>query len=271
MLTLLPVISTFLSVSLAASGNYSPSERRTLQTALDSSLHYSELNRFNQLCQLQSDSAVAQQFAAVSLQYDKLTQLLQDKLHTNNQDKLLQYNNQLTASVKQNVPTLTDCNDSKAYQALLDRYELSLFALDISESIDSPLSSQNSATQRKQAASRTNASALIARSYAIALVSVSDRELLSPVQQANYLHLDYQSRYIFKILEGWRNITAAYMGMHIFVDDVTRAKTAGQWLIFLDQNNHFIQAVSKDQANVYLDLLGEAEWRFDAAGNLIRK
>lgn len=58
--------------------------------------------------------------------------------------------------------------------------------------------------------------------------------------------------------------------MHISVSDADIEKTARQWLIFLDKNGRFINALEAEQASAHLEVLQNADWRYDVHGNLHR-
>ncbi|MGI5310646.1 hypothetical protein [Rheinheimera sp. WS51] len=270
MLTILSLTGLLASPLYSANG-YSPSERRTLQTAVEMSIQYNELERFQQHCISQEpESDIAKIYSTLPVSQAKAYSLIENKLKMSGIESVESVDKKLTKFVKKNVPTLIDCTDSKAYQTLLDSYELTVFSLEISSELaQAPVST---ATSRQQSAASETASIkkLIESSHGIALVTVTDRNLLSPVEQANYLHLDYDSRYIFKVHQGWKNITASYMGMHIAVDDASLASTATEWLIFIDQKKHFIKAIKKQDAAAHLRMLVKPEWMFDTKGNLVR-
>lgn len=268
MLTVFPLL-TILSAVPALTNSFSTSEKRTLQSAISSALHSTEINKYYLQCKEQPADGEAA-VLMTDKQQSRLQALLQEKVHSNDIEKLLQADAKLTYNVKKDITTPANCQDSKAYQALLDSYELALFSLEIALPLSKPIANPSVTRSRQASAQRNELNQLIARSNSIALVSVSDKQLLSPVQQANFLHPDYQGRYIFKVEQGWNNSLPNYIGMHIFVAEAELSKTAKQWLIFLDKNNHFIQAVTLDKADAYLTALQEAHWRFDVHGNLHR-
>ena len=270
MLTIISLAGLLASPLYSANG-YSPSERRTLQTALEMSLQYAELNRFQQSClEQQPGSEVAKTYPVIPVDIQQHNLLLQQKLKMSELSSIALIDGKMTRFVQRNIPKLTDCENSQSYQSLLDNYELSHFSLEIATELQQAPQSADANNQRLAAAKVTEIQQLIDRSHSIALVTVSDRELLTVIEQANYLHLNYNNRYIFKVEQGWKHITATYMGMHIAVDDDTVASTAEEWLIFLDQNKHFIQAVNKNDAALHLRLLAKPEWKFDNKGNLVR-
>ncbi|PKM17145.1 MAG: hypothetical protein CVV11_20460 [Gammaproteobacteria bacterium HGW-Gammaproteobacteria-15] len=267
MIAIIPLLSVLSMPVTTAS--FSGSERRTLQSALSSALYSEEINRFYQQCR-QADAKLAGVISEPDKERSKLQQLLQQKVHTVDIQQLLNIDPKQTADLKQNIVKLNDCVDAVAFQTLLDSYDLALFSLEIATPLSKPLSDKSSvsASHVKQAQQQTLA--LIESSHAIAWANIADRQQLSAVQQANYLHPDYQGRYIFKVQHGWRGNITNYLGMHIFVSEADIDKTARQWLIFLDKNGHFINALEAEQASDHLKALQNADWRYDVHGNLHR-
>lgn len=270
MLTIITLAGLLTSPLYAANG-YSPSERRTLQTALEMALQHAELDRFQQLClEQQPASAVAKAYPANPINIQQHQALLAQKVKISDLTALVLVDSKLTQFVKRNVTNLTDCDNDQAYQALIDSYELTQFSLEIATDLKQAPISADLNKQRLIAKQSADIKQLISRSYTIALVTISDKQLLNAVEQANHLHLNYNSQYIFKVNQGWKNITAPYMGMHIALDEDSFLKTTSEWLIFLDQNKHFIQAIKKQDAALHLRLLTKPDWMFDDKGNLVR-
>ncbi|MCS4308299.1 hypothetical protein M2404_002654 [Rheinheimera pacifica] len=267
MIAIIPLLGV-LSMPVATSG-FSGSERRTLQSAISSALYLEEINRFYQQCR-QADADLAAVIANPDNERLKLQQLLQQKVSSTDIQYLLDADPKLTADLEQNIAKLKDCADVAAFQALQDSYDLALFSLEIATPLSKPLRDKSSvsASQAKQAQQQIQA--LIESSHAIAWVNVADRQQLSAVQQANYLHPDYQGRYVFKVQHGWRGNIGHYLGMHISVSNADIEKTTRQWLIFLDKNGRFINALEEEQASAHLEALQSADWRYDVHGNLQR-
>ena len=245
------------------------SERRTLQSAISSALYLEEINRFYQQCR-QTDTNLANAISNPDNQRLKLQQLLLQKVHSADIQYLLNADPKLTVDLKQNILKLKDCTNALEFQTLQDSYDLALFSLEIAAPLSKPLSDKSSVNASRVKQAQQEILALIESSHAIAWANVTDRQQLSAVQQANYLHPDYQGRYVFKIQHGWRGNTGHYLGMHIFVSDADIDKTAKQWLIFLDKNGRFINALEAKKASDYLKALQNAEWRYDVHGNLHR-
>ena len=268
MLILLPFIS-MLSTTPALANSYSGSERRTLQSAISSALHSAELNRYYQLCKEQPVEGEQQRPTADKDQARMLT-LLQQKIHSQNIEQLLAIDSRITKTVSASITKPAGCDDSKGLQALVDNYEMAMFTLDLAMPLEKPLGAKSAASKSRSNAEQQDIQQLIARSHAIALVNVVDKQQLSAVQQANYLHPDYQGRYVFKVQHGWRSTVSQYLGMHIFVADGDIDKTAKQWLVFLDKNGHSIKAIAADKAVSHIRALQNADWRYDVHGALHR-
>ena len=256
-----------LSLAVSTAG-YSQSELRTLQYAVNSHAYSSALEQFYQNC-IQLDP---EQYMVKKPDNTRFHNLLQQQL----QLEINQFVSSVATNPKlrQRAPddiSLTDCTDHIAYQKVLDRYELELFALEIATPVK--VSTQNAASQRKQQQQLAvkNATELLARSKAISMVSIIDRNSLSTLEQSNFLHPEYKGRYIYRVDQGWRNIPSRYMGMQSYLTEQQYAKGPKSWLLLLDQHNQFIQVFSEAEAKVYLNLLGKPEWHFDNQGNLQRK
>jgi hypothetical protein len=267
MISIIPLLG-ILSMPVTTA-TFSGSERRTLQSAISSALYSEELHRFYQQCK-QADTDLADAALPPDNQRSKLQQLLQQKVHSADIQYLLNADPKLTADLKQNILKLKNCADAVAFQTLQDSYDLALFSLEIATPLSKPLSDKSSVSASRVEQAQQQTLALIESSHAVAWVNIADRQQLSAVQQANYLHPDYQGRYVFKVQHGWRGNTGHYLGMHIFVSDADIDKTAKQWLIFLDKNGHFINALEAEQASDHLKALQNADWRYDVHGNLHR-
>jgi hypothetical protein len=268
MLIFLPLLSALVATPVIAN-TYSASEQRTLQSAISSALHSAEINRHYQLCKepaTSGDVAVA----STDKEQTRMLALLQQKVQSQNITHLLNADTRLTELVKSTIVKPQDCTDRTSLQSLLDNYEVALFALEIAVPLETPIANSNATALFRASAAQHQVQQLISSSHAIALVNVVDKQQLNQVQQANSLHPDYTSRFIFKVQHGWRSNVSQYLGMHIFVADADVDKTAKQWLVFLDKNGHFIRAISADQAAAHLRALQQPQWRYDVHGNLHR-
>jgi hypothetical protein len=268
MLIVLPLLSA-LSAVPAIANSYSNSEKRTLQAAVSSVLHAAELSNYYQQCKEQphsddTDSVISDRARP------RLLSLLQQKVNTQNTELLLAADAGLTQKIRSYIVKPVNCEDSKGLQSLLDNYEVALFTLELALPLEKALGQKTAANKSRPNAEQNEVSQLIARSHAIALVNVVDKQQLNAVQQANYLHPDYSGKYIFKVQHGWRSNVTQYLGMHIFVADSDIDKTSKQWLVFLDKNGHFIKAIEAYKATAHIKALQQAQWRYDVHGNLHR-
>uniref|UniRef100_UPI00404710B4 hypothetical protein n=1 Tax=Rheinheimera sp. TaxID=1869214 RepID=UPI00404710B4 len=265
MLTILPLLTTLTTIPVAVSG-FSTSEKRTLQSAITGALYSNAINHFYQQCKEQpAENGQETTLSLTDKQRGKLLNLLKQAVHTDDIELLLRTDQQLTRASQKALVIPKDCLDQTGLQSMLDNYEVALFSLEIALPLNRAIA------QPKPMPSRNNeVQQLIERSTAIAQVSISDKQLLTAVQQANFFHFDYQSRFIFKVEQGWKKPMPAYVGMHKYIEDSQLTTTAKQWLIFLDKNNHFIKAIELDKAGAYLKLLQQPQWRFDSMGSLQR-
>jgi len=257
-----------LSLAVSSTAGYSQSEIRTLQYAVNSHVYREALEQFYQHC-ITHDP---EQYMVKKPDHRRLNSLLQQQLQLETE----QFVSSIAANPKflQRAPddiALIDCTDYAGYQKVLDKYELELFALEIATPVK--VNSQTTESQRKQQHNLRvkNATELLERSKAIAMVSIIDRNSLSTLEQSNFLHPDYKGRYIYRIDQGWRNIPARYMGMQSYLTEKQFAASPKSSLLLLDQHNQFLKVFDDAEAKVYLNLLGKPEWHFDNQGNLQRK
>lgn len=268
MLSLLPLLSSLSSMP-ALAATYSTSDKRTLQAAVNSALHSKEIRRFHQQCKEQAPDTSEQVDFNGDRSYLRLQQLLKEKVFQD-QTAILSMDNKLTRQLEGGVVVPKDCADSQSLQTLLDNYEMALFALEIAMPLESSPANNIAHTKRRNQQAQASIKQLIAQSTAIGLATVVEKRQLNAVQQANHLHPDYSSNYIFRVQQGWRGAISPYLGMHISITDKEVTQTAKEWLIFLDRNGHFIKAIAKEQAKPYLSELAGADWRYDTNGQFYR-
>ncbi|WP_372627940.1 hypothetical protein [Arsukibacterium sp.] len=257
-----------LSLAMGSTAGYSQTELRTLQYAVNSYAYSTSLEQFYRHC----NELDPEQYMVKKPDNTRLHSLLQLQLQLD----VEQFLSNVAANPKfqQRVPddiTLTDCANHPAYQRIIDRYELELFALEIATPVKVSKQSPESQRRQNQQLKIKKAAELLERSKAVAMVSIIDRNSLSTLEQANFLHPEYKGRYIYKVDQGWRNIPSRYMGMQSYLTDQQFAASPKSWLLLLDQHNQFIQVFSEADAKTYLNLLGKPEWHFDIQGNLQRK
>lgn len=262
---MLTVLSLLLSTTPALE-HLTRSERTLLQNAIQSYQSSLVIGSTFTKCHASKDFQLLGQPDFVALE-----NLLTEKLNMRYQDfqSAVAKAPAWQAFKSTDLPASIDCKDAAAYQAMLDQYELTRFSLEISEPISKSLL-ENTASKQASQQNTTMLQGYLQRSSSIALATVVDRQKLSTMEQAKYLHLDYLSNSVFQIKSGWRNIIPHYTGMHIQVTDQDAAKYQGDWLIFLDRQKQFIAALPIDEVQAFLPELGKSEWKFDLNGNLQR-
>lgn len=263
---MLSLLSLLLASSQPRLEHLSQSERGLIQSALAAQQAHSVLSSQYEACQSQRDY---RQAGLPDLQL--LRSAIEAKLQLPYQDFL--FASRQAGDWQRLQPRdpmqAGSCDEFNRYRENLDQYELQLFALEIAE----PLA--NSLTDNRTEAADTKQLQLLRsylqRSSSVAIARVFDRTQLNVIEQANFLHPDYQSRYIFRLEQGWRSVMPVYMGMHSQFNEQDIAKQASEWLIFLDTQKQFIAARPLADVSALLAELGPAEWTFDLNGNLVRK
>lgn len=263
---MLSLLSLLLATSQPNLEHLSQSERSLIQSALAAQQAYSVLSLQYEACQSKRDY---RQTGLPDLQL--LRSAVEAKLQLPYQDFL--FASRQTGDWQRLQPRepleTGSCDEFIRYRENLDFYELQLFALEIAEPMASSLTYNRNETANTQQLQLLRG--YLQRSSSVAIARVFDRTQLNVIEQANYLHPDYQSRYIFRLEQGWRSIMPVYMGMHSQFNEQDIGKQAGEWLIFLDSQKQFIAARPLAEVSALLADLGPAEWTFDLNGNLIRK
>lgn len=163
------------------------------------------------------------------------------------------------------------CDETRLWHQLFDDYREVYFQLELSQRLEQSFADSLALMQQSQLLQQQGNQTLIDESNSIAVATVTSKEHLSPIEQSNYLHIEYQSDFIFRIQRGWKNYPPLYLGMHRYFSASELTEHKQQWLIFLDVQQHFIKAVPLSEASSYLELLGTENWSFDRHGNLNRK
>lgn len=162
------------------------------------------------------------------------------------------------------------CDDSDSWQQLFRDYREAYFFLELSPPLKPSFADTMSQIQQDSGLQQQQYQELIDNSNSIAIATVVNKNQLSAIEQANYLHIDYRSDYIFRIQSGWKNYPPLFLGMHSYLSANEITNNNEQWLIFLDVQQRFIKAIPLSEAVSYLDLLGTENWSFDRHGNLNR-
>lgn len=161
------------------------------------------------------------------------------------------------------------CEEREALVDFAEQYSNNFTALELSE----PLSQWQHvfATPDKTfAMDPTKLNALLAASHSQVMVEIKPKQLLTPLQQANFLHIDDKSSYIFEVQQGWKTIAPRYLGLHIHLEPQNYLKQPKHWLLLLDANFHAKAALSGAQMKQALQQLGTADWSFNRQGDLLR-
>ncbi len=256
------LISLLLNAGLPTE---SATERRLLHDAVKASAYFDRLQAFNQQCPEAASLLIIPE-------QERLEQALTNQLHLNKSSWDSFINNE--SSLKRFAATLPSaaisCTDTDTFQNLADDYELALFSVEIATPLAQAPASDNDKARSKQQQQANKLQELFNRSSTTALVSIVPKRVLNNIEQANYLHPDYEGDYIYIVEQGWKKYTKHYMGMPVYLDDTTRARTPDKWVIFLDAQGGYIESIPLDSLNKELKALGKADWSFDPSGNLLR-
>ncbi|MDX3772613.1 hypothetical protein QE250_00625 [Chromatiaceae bacterium AAb-1] len=261
------MIALPLVLLAAATASYSPSERRTLQEAVTVQLYANQLQAFHKLCASNASDSLP------AIDTEQLNDLLQQQIGLNSEQfqVLLQEQPATRALAGKELITLRqDCQDTAAYQNLFDSYELKRFSLEIATPLPETLQNNSSLQHRVNQQKQAELTMLLSKSKSVVTAVISNRNKLTPIEQANYLHPDYQGPYLFRIEQGWRNNTPPFIGLHLYVDNSNIGQTPQKWLLFLDQNNHIIEAKPYTEVEFYIQQLGKPDWQLDSSGNIQR-
>lgn len=246
--------------------SFTVTELRTLRQAKESFELSQQLSAVRQQCP-QLDLAALD---GVQLPDDALLPLLlQQKLAVPpaefafllQQDAMLQ-------SLSSSETTTPACEETAQLQMLLDELQSQLTALELAEPV---LGWQQKLHPLPQAPSVSLSAALLAKSHAIVIAVVMPRAELTAVQQADYLHIDYHSDFVFRLEQGWRAVAPRYLGMHINLTEKNHQHQPQRWVLLLDRKFHLIKALPWSAVQSELSSLGAADWSFNRQGDLQRR
>lgn len=231
-------------------------ETKLVKNAVTATNQAHWLDNFIQQC----DAAITGELPKPDL--PKLEQLIQQKLYIQ-AEQLQELYPEQTNQIKP-----INCQDTDAYLDSYDRYELATFSVEIALALTkqpAESAAQNDIQQEAKIKS------LLKQSHSIARVSVIQKSELTALEQAQYLHFNYSSDYIFKIQGGWNALSPRFVGMHITLSGEKDKRRHVDWLILLDRQNHFVKAVQGAEAQSYQKHLGKMQWRYTPAGDLMRE
>lgn len=268
---MLSIAAFTLFASLTAE-DFTAQQVRLLQVALDTETLSQQLTKAYSNCQ-HGESAI---------QWNALTQELESLPALNVIEQTLELPMESYRDFVQTLALLPSrnvrlwqnrelaCDDEDGREQLFREYREAYFALELSPPLDLSFADTLVLRQQNQVLQQQRYQQLIASSNSITIANIVHKSELSAIEQANYLHLDYQSDYIFRSQKGWKHYPPLFLGMHRYLSAAELADDSQQWLIFLDHQQHFISAVPLTEARSYLELLGPEHWSFDRHGNLTR-
>ncbi len=198
-----------------------------------------------------------------------LPSLLQQKLAVPPAEfALLLQQDALLQSLSSSENALPACDETSQLQMLLDELQTQLTALDMAQPM---LGWQQKLQPQSQTPRKQLTEALLAKSHAVVIAAVVPRAELTAVQQADYLHIDYHSDFVFRLEQGWRAVAPRYLGMHINLSQQHAQHQPQRWVLLLDHKFHLLKAWPWSEVQAELSALGVADWSFNRQGDLQRR
>jgi hypothetical protein len=182
---------------------------------------------------------------------------------------LLQENEQFANLTKAAVVNTPDCDDREAILDLTEQFSNNYTALELSDPLG-PWQRHFVAQSSAPAMDPAQLKDLINNSHSIVLVKIQPKSTLTPLQQANFLHIDDKSSYVFEVQQGWKAIAARYHGLHINISLDNYQQQPKRWLLLLDARFHPKTALQGAELQQALKRLGTPDWTFNMRGDLIR-
>jgi len=246
--------------------SFTVTELRTLRQAKESFELSQQLAAVRQQCPQLNLAALD----GVQLPDDALLPLLlQQKLAVRPAEfALLLQQDALLQSLSSPETTSPACDETTQLQMLLDELQSQLTALDMAQPV---LGWQQKLQPVSQAPSVQLTAALLAKSHAVVIATVVPRAELTAVQQADHLHIDYHSDFVFRLEQGWRAVAPRYLGMHINLTEKNYQHQPQRWVLLLDRKFHLIKALPWSEVQSELSPLGAADWSFNRQGDLQRR
>ncbi len=200
-----------------------------------------------------------------------LERLLQQKLKITSSQliELLDENEKFASLTKAATISTPDCSDREAMLDVTEQFSNNYTALELSDSLG--LWQQHFVTSHKTLPmDPEQLSDLINSSHSIVLVTVQPKSMLTSMQQANFLHIDDKSNYVFEVQQGWKAVAARYQGLHINIRPENFQTQPKRWLLLLDARFHPKTALYGAELQQALKLLGAPGWTFNRQGDLLR-
>ena len=183
--------------------------------------------------------------------------------------KLLKENEKFSSLTRPAVFDTPDCSDREAIVDFAEQFSNNYTALELSDALGSW--KQHFLMPTDTAAVETgHLSDLINSSHSIVLVKIQPKSILTPLQQANFLHIDDKSSYVFEVQQGWKAIGPRYLGLHIHIRPENYAQQPKLWLLLLDSRFHPKTALHGTELQQGLKQLATADWTFNRQGDLVR-
>ena len=197
--------------------------------------------------------------------------LFQEKIHLSPEQltQLLKNNAQFAAFTAMEILPVPTCESREALIDFAEQYSNNLTALELSAPLE-PWLHFFEAPVKVAAMDPAKLKSMIDASHSLVVVEVKPKQVLTPLQQANYLHIDDKSSFVFEVQQGWSAISPRYLGLHIFMDAQNYSQHPKRWFLMLDANFHPKTVLHGAQMQQALQLLGSPDWSFDRQGDLLR-
>lgn len=197
--------------------------------------------------------------------------LFQEKIHLSPEQltQLLKNNAQFAAFTAMEILPVPTCESREALIDFAEQYSNNLTALELSTPLE-PWLHFFEAPVKVAAMDPAKLKSMIDASHSLVVVEVKPKQVLTPLQQANYLHIDDKSSFVFEVQQGWSAISPRYLGLHIFMDAQNYSQHPKRWFLLLDANFHPKTVLHGAQMQQALQLLGSPDWSFDRQGDLLR-
>jgi len=182
---------------------------------------------------------------------------------------LLKTNEKFAVLTQAAVVTTPSCDDRETILDLTEQFSNNFTALELSDAI--PQWQQHFSDRANGAAmGPARLSGLIQSSHSIVLVNIQPKSKLTALQQANYLHIDDKSAYVFEVQQGWKSVAARYHGLHFHLGPDQQPPPQNNWLLMLDSRFHPTTVLQGAELRQALQSLGRADWTFNRQGDLLR-
>lgn len=251
--------------------NLTTAQIRTLKNAVTVLQYQQHISLLVNRCDGEDNQDLLPSKEGIAAAKTSLQQLLQQKLQLNLQQLQTLFDNNIEFATLTRPTTvmIPSCDDHEAIADIAEHYSNNYTALELSEPMSSwqPLFTEGPA---KPAIDPTELVNLIAASHSLVLVEVKPKSIITPLQQADYLHIDDKSSYLFEVQQGWKAIAPRYLGLHIHINTQNYPQQPKRWLLLLDANFHPKTAMSGEKMQQALQLLGSPGWSFNLHGDLLR-